>query len=59
MDPRSGVVRRHHVSEDVLQCVMRQAVVRAGIVKHASVHTLRHSFAVLHVRPRRLAFTNY
>ena len=45
MDPRSGVVRRHHVSEDVLQSEMRQAVVRAGIVKHAKVHTLRHSFA--------------
>ena len=24
---------------------MRQAVIRAGLVKHAGVHTLRHSFA--------------
>jgi site-specific recombinase XerD len=24
---------------------MRQALIRAGITKHASVHTLRHSFA--------------
>ena len=45
IDPRSGTVRRHHVAEQVLQRVMREAVVRAGIVKHAGVHTLRHSFA--------------
>ncbi len=44
-DPRSGAVRRHHVGEEVLQRAMRQAVVRAGITKHAGVHTLRHSFA--------------
>jgi integrase len=45
VDPRSGAVRRHHVGEEVLQRAMRQAVLRAGITKHASVHTLRHSFA--------------
>jgi integron integrase len=45
VDPRSGAVRRHHVDAQVLQRVMREAVVRAGIVKHAGVHTLRHSFA--------------
>jgi site-specific recombinase XerD len=45
VDPRSGAVRRHHVDEQVLQRIMREAVVRAGIVKHAGVHTLRHSFA--------------
>jgi len=45
VDPRSGAVRRHHVGEEVLQRVMRQAVIRAGLVKHAGVHTLRHSFA--------------
>jgi integrase len=45
VDPRSGVVRRHHISEKVVQNAMRQAVKNAGIVKHATVHTLRHSFA--------------
>ena len=45
VDPRSGVVRRHHVDDKVLQLAMRQAVVRAGITKPATVHTLRHSFA--------------
>ena len=45
LDPRSGAVRRHHVDEQILQRLMRDAVRRAGIVKHAKVHTLRHSFA--------------
>jgi site-specific recombinase XerD len=29
----------------VIQCAVREAVVRAGIRKKASSHTLRHSFA--------------
>ena len=45
VDPRSGAVRRHHVDAQVLQRIMREAVVRAEIDKHAGVHTLRHSFA--------------
>ena len=45
IDPRSGAVRRHHMDEQVLQRVMREAVVRAEIFEHAGVHTLRHSFA--------------
>ncbi len=45
VDPRSGKTRRHHVSDKVLQSAMRQAVVAADIHKHATVHTLRHSFA--------------
>ncbi len=45
VDPRSGVVRRHHVSEKVLQRAVKQAVRQAGIDKPASCHTLRHSFA--------------
>ena len=45
MDPRSGAVRRHHLDEQVLQRTMREAIRRAKIVKHAGVHTLRHSFA--------------
>jgi integron integrase len=44
-DPRSGAVRRHHVDEKAIQRAMRQAVRDAGIVKHATPHTLRHSFA--------------
>jgi integron integrase len=44
-DPRSGVRRRHHLDESAVQRMVRQAVRRAGIVKPASCHTLRHSFA--------------
>lgn len=44
-DPRSGVMRRHHLHEKGVQRAMRAAVVSAGIAKPASCHTLRHSFA--------------
>ena len=45
VDPRGGVERRHHCDPSVLQRAVREAVRRAEIVKPASVHTLRHSFA--------------
>lgn len=45
VDPRSGVERRHHLAEETLQRNMRRAVVAAGLQKHATCHTLRHSFA--------------
>jgi integron integrase len=45
VDPRSGKIRRHHVSEKTIQNAVKEAVRKSGIVKHASVHTLRHSFA--------------
>lgn len=38
-------IRRFHMSEKTIQDVMRDALKKSGIVKHASVHTLRHSFA--------------
>jgi len=44
-DPRSGIRRRHHLHDRGLQRAFREAVRRAGIVKPASCHTLRHSFA--------------
>ena len=44
-DPRSGVVRRHHVHETSLQKIIRRAVKQAGLTKHATSHTFRHSFA--------------
>jgi integron integrase len=44
-DPRSGVQRRHHIDEAVLQRAVRAARLRAGIAKPATCHTLRHSFA--------------
>jgi len=45
IDPRSNAVRRHHVHPALLQKAFKVAVGKAGIVKQASVHTLRHSFA--------------
>lgn len=45
VDPRSGAVRRHHFNEQRLQRGFKRAVQVAGIVKLATPHTLRHSFA--------------
>ena len=45
IDPRSGRERRHHVSGDLVQRAVKQAVRRAGLSKHGSSHTFRHSFA--------------
>lgn len=44
-DPRTGKIRRHHVSDSSLQRAVKQAVEDAGIKKTASCHTFRHSFA--------------
>lgn len=44
-DPHSGVIRRHHIHESVVQRAMKAAVRKARINKPASCHTLRHSFA--------------
>ncbi len=41
----SGEQGRHHVHETSMQRAMTAAVRDAGIVKHATCHTLRHSFA--------------
>jgi len=44
-DPRTGVIRRHHLYENFLTRRVKQAARAAGITKHVSCHTLRHSFA--------------
>jgi integron integrase len=45
IDPRSRIVRRHHLHPASLQRAFKDAVIKAGITKQASIHTLRHSFA--------------
>ena len=44
-DPRSGVVRRHHVYPTTMQRAIKTALKKAEIHKAAGCHTLRHSFA--------------
>ena len=44
-DPDDGVIRRHHLDESVPQRAVKEAARIAGIAKHVSCHTLRHSFA--------------
>src|SRR4029453_3278038 len=43
IDPRSGITRRHHVDPSVINKVSKVAVRRAGLTKHISAHTFRHS----------------
>jgi len=45
LDPRANRVRRHHIDEKGVQRAMKEAVRDAGVVKPATPHTLRHSFA--------------
>jgi integrase len=45
IDPRSGIERRHHLGEQLLQRAVKQAIKKAEIAKQASTHTFRHSFA--------------
>lgn len=42
---KTGEEGRHHVHETILQRAVKEAVRKAGIVKHAGCHTFRHSFA--------------
>jgi len=45
IDPRSGVMQRHHIQESGLQKAIKTAAKKAAINKHVTCHTFRHSFA--------------
>ena len=44
-DPRDGTVKRHHLTERVVQVALPPAAERAGVAKHVRPHVLRHAFA--------------
>jgi integron integrase len=45
INPQTKEQGRHHVHESIVQRSIKEAVAKAGIVKHVSCHTFRHSFA--------------
>ena len=45
VDPRTGDALRHHLHETAVQRAVKEAVRASGLAKHATCHTLRHSFA--------------
>ena len=45
VDPRSGVVRRHHMYDQTFQRAFKRALSSTGVAKLATPHSLRHSFA--------------
>jgi integron integrase len=44
-DPRTGVVRRHHLHPTAVQRKVRAAARRSGMTHRVTCHTFRHSFA--------------
>lgn len=53
VDPRTGVMRRHHRHDTTVQKAVRLAIDKSGFKRRASCHTFRHSFAT------RLVETGY
>ncbi|MDO9004059.1 MAG: integron integrase [Aquabacterium sp.] len=45
VDPKNGLKRRHHVQDQTFQRAFKKAVSAVNLVKPATPHTLRHSFA--------------
>ncbi len=52
-DPRSGVIRRHHLHHTALRKHIKAAVLQTAIRKSVKSHTFRHSF------PTRLLQNGY
>jgi integron integrase len=45
VDPREGRLRRHHLASSTMQRATKKAILRAGVARHGSCHSFRHSFA--------------
>ena len=45
VDPRTGIVRRHHIYENNLQKSIKKSADKTGLSKKVNCHALRHSFA--------------
>jgi len=45
VDPKSKVIRRHHLHESTLQKAVRNTARKVNISKRVTCHTFRHSFA--------------
>ncbi len=44
-DPRTGIIRRHHIHEKTFGRNIKQAAVKAGVHKRVTSHIFRHSYA--------------
>ena len=45
VDPGTGAIQRHHIDESAVQRAFKQALVKSGVQKAGTIHSLRHSFA--------------
>jgi hypothetical protein len=44
MNPRTAMVRRHHLNENLAQKAIKEAATKAGLTKKISCHTLSQVF---------------
>jgi integron integrase len=45
VDPRAGLIRRHHIDPSVINKAIKVSARRAGLTKTIGAHTFRHAFA--------------
>ena len=52
--PETGEIRRHHLDRSGVRKAVKLSSTKAEINKHVTPHTLRHSFALQHMRSERV-----